>query len=141
MLISAMETSHNPWFGPRYSRLLTQSSSSDRSRQPGGAAEEGRGNFNPLTRGFIEKVGEEASSHGLMSDNEDILLFFQFHNYRFNPSHEVSIRLKHMRNLLMLLFYSGTRPSYLTDLLSLTLVGVIGSRINVRSSYTQRGPP
>ena len=36
--------------------------------------------------------------------------------------------------------YTGTWPSYLTDLLSLRLVRVVRARINVRSSYLQRGP-
>jgi len=38
-------------------------------------------------------------------------------------------------------FYSGTSRSYLTNLLSLTLVGVVGAGINMRSSYSQRGSP
>jgi len=36
--------------------------------------------------------------------------------------------------------YSDTWPFYLTDLLSLRLVWVVGTRTNVRSSYLQRGP-
>ena len=41
---------------------------------------------------------------------------------------------------ICLKFYSGTRPSYLTGVLSLRLVGAAGARINVRSSYSQLGP-
>jgi len=40
--------------------------------------------------------------------------------------------------ILFLLFYSGIRLSYLTDLLSLRLVGAVGARIYVSSSYSQR---
>ena len=36
--------------------------------------------------------------------------------------------------------YSGTWPSYLTDLLRPGLVGVVGATINARSSYSQWGP-
>ena len=36
--------------------------------------------------------------------------------------------------------YSGTWPSCLTDLISLRLVGEVGARIIVKSSYSQRGP-
>ena len=35
--------------------------------------------------------------------------------------------------------YSGTQPSYLTDLLSPRLVGAVEARINVRCSYSQQG--
>jgi len=41
---------------------------------------------------------------------------------------------------LILFGYSGTWPSYLTDLLSLRLVGTVGARINVRSSHSQPRP-
>jgi len=41
---------------------------------------------------------------------------------------------------LSCLCYSGTWPSYLTDLLSLRLVGTVGARINVRSSHSQPRP-
>ena len=34
---------------------------------------------------------------------------------------------------------SGTWPPYLTDPLSLKLVGAVGARINVRSLFSQRG--
>ena len=36
--------------------------------------------------------------------------------------------------------YLGTWPSYLTNLLSLRLVGAVGTRINVRNSYSQWWP-
>jgi len=36
---------------------------------------------------------------------------------------------------ITILFYSGTWSSYLTDLLSLSLVVTVEARINVRSSY------
>ena len=45
-----------------------------------------------------------------------------------------------VRLSLFLLFYLGTWPTYLADLLSLRLVGEVGGRINVRSSYPRRGP-
>ena len=40
--------------------------------------------------------------------------------------------------LFCLIFYSGPWPTYLTDLLSLGLVGVVRGRINVRSSYSRQ---